>query len=462
MPDAGAAKAQLARDLSIRHAAALVVGIIIGSGIFLVPKEMMQAVGSVEIVLLAWLVGGVLSFFGAVTYAELGAMKPGAGGEYVYIRDAYGPLLGFLYAWATFTISKPASIATVSSGFVRVLGNFPALGFVSFPLLSVPFFSEHLVITWGHLLAVTVIVLLTALNWIGVRRAGEFQVVFTILKVAMIVGIAAVCFALTGGHWDNFSSHYPEAKGGIAGFMIALIAALWAYDGWNNLSMVAAEIRKPERTIPIALIAGISVVAFLYVLMYAAIQFVMPAEAVAAAERPASLATEIVAGSFGAGLVTAGMALSMFVTMNGQILAGARIPFAAAQDGYFFPRLATVHPRFHTPTMALLFQSGLTILLILVGGSFQQLFSLAIFAEWIFYMIAAGSIFVFRHREPQAPRAYRAWGYPVVPGLFIAASAVLLYYSFTENLRNSLWGSLVILAGVPVFYFFARKPGKPA
>ncbi|HXE90149.1 MAG TPA: amino acid permease [Terriglobales bacterium] len=460
MPDAGAARAHLARDLSIRHAAALVVGIIIGSGIFLVPKEMMQAVGSVEIVLLAWLTGGVLSFFGAVTYAELGAMRPSAGGEYVYIRDAYGPLLGFLYAWATFTISKPASIATVSSGFVRVLGNFPALHFLSHELLSVPIFSERMVITWGHFLAVTVIILLTALNWIGVRRAGEFQVVFTILKVAMIVGIAAVCFTLTGGQWENFSSHYPEAKGGIAGFMIALIAALWAYDGWNNLPMVASEIRQPERTIPLALIAGIFAVAFLYILMYAAVQYVMPAEAVAAAERPASLATQMVAGPFGAGLVTAGMALSMFVTMNGQILAGARIPFAAAQDGYFFPRLATVHPRYHTPTMALLFQSGLTILLILVGGSFQQLFSLAIFAEWIFYMIAAGSIFVFRRREPDAPRAYRAWGYPIVPGLFIAASAVLLYYSFTENLRNSMWGSLVILAGVPVFYFFARKPGR--
>ena len=457
MPDAGTPRAQLARDLKIRHAAAIVVGIIIGSGIFLVPKEMMQAVGSAKIVFLAWLVGGVLSFFGAVTYAELGAMKPGAGGEYVYIRDAYGPLLGFLYAWATFTISKPASIATVSSGFVRVLGNFPALYFLSFELLRVPLFSGRLVITWGHFVAVAVIVLLTALNWIGVRKAGEFQVVFTVLKVAMIVGIAAVCFTFAGGHWDNFSSHYPQAEGGIAGFMIALIAALWAYDGWNNLNMVAAEIRQPERTIPIALIAGISAVAFLYVLMYAAVQFVMPAEAVAAAERPASLATQMVAGSFGAGLVTAGMALSMFVTMNGQILAGARIPFAAAQDGYFFPRLADVHPRFHTPTMALLFQSGLTILLILVGGSFQQLFSLAIFAEWIFYMIAASSIFVFRHCEPETPRSYRAWGYPVVPGLFIVASAILLYYSFTENLRNSIWGLLVILAGVPVFYFFAGK-----
>jgi len=446
----------LARDLTVGHATAIVVGTIIGSGIFLVPREMMEAVGSVQWVFLAWVVGGLLSFFGAVTYAELGAMKPGAGGEYIYVRDAYGPLLGFLYAWTWFTIGKPASIASVSSGMVRVLGTFPALAFLSHEVLGFQLFTERIAITWGHGLAVTAILFITALNYVGVRRAGSFQAFFTILKVAMIAAIALVCFASPAGDWNNYSTGAAASPGGISGFMVALIAALWAYDGWNNLNMVGGEIRRPGRSIPLALVGGILAVAALYLLTNAAVQYMMPAALVAQSDQPASLAMLLASGTWGAGLVTVGMAVSMFVTMNGQILTGARIPFAAARDGYFFHRLADVHPRFHTPTMSLIFQSALTIALVLLGGSFQQLFSLAIFSAWLFYMIAASSIFVFRRREPDADRPYRAWGYPVVPGLFILASAVLLYYSFTENLRNSLWGSLVILAGVPVFFAFAR------
>ncbi|MGH9530851.1 MAG: APC family permease [Terriglobales bacterium] len=448
---------ELARDLDVRHAASLVVGIIIGSGIFLVPTEMMQAVGSARLVFLVWIVGGVLSFFGAVTYAELGAMKPGAGGEYIYVRDAFGPLLGFLYAWTWMTIGKPASIATVAIGMVRVLGNFPLLSFLRTEIVSFAVFSERISITLGHGLAVTVIILFTALNYIGVRRAGDFQVVFTILKVLMILSIAVVCFGSGGGDWSNFSSLYEGAKGGVTGFMIALIAALWAYDGWNNLNMVAGEVRRPERDIPTALIFGVAAVAFLYMLTNAAVQYMMTAPAVAAVQRPASDAMRLAAGSLGAGLVSAGMALSMLVTITGQILTGARINYAVARDGYFFSSLATVHPRYHTPTVSLIVSAVLTITLILVGGNFQQLFSLAIFAAWLFYMIAASSIFVFRRREPDAPRPYKALGYPVVPALFVAASAVLLYYSFATNLRNSLWGSLVILTGVPVYYGFARK-----
>ncbi len=450
-----APRPQLARELEVRHAAAIVVGIIIGSGIFLVPAEMMQAVGSARLVFLAWIVGGILSFFGAVTYAELGAMKPGAGGEYVYVRDAFGPLPGFLYAWTWMTIGKPASIATVSIGMVRVLGNFPALAFLRTEIAAVAAASERISITLGHTLAVAVIVLLTALNYIGVRRAGDFQVVFTALKVLMIAAIALVCFGSGAGNWENFASLHPDAKGGVTGFMIALIGALWAYDGWNNLNMVAGEIRRPERDLPAALIFGVAAVAFLYMLTNAAVQYMMAAPAVAATERPASDAMFLAAGSLGAGLVSAGMALSMLVTLNGQILAGARINYAVARDGYFFSSLATVHPRYHTPSVSLIVSAVLTCILILVGGNFQQLFSLAIFAAWLFYMIAASSIFVFRRREPKAVRPYKALGYPVVPALFVAASAVLLCYSFATNLRNSLWGAAVILAGVPVYYGFA-------
>jgi APA family basic amino acid/polyamine antiporter len=450
----------LLRELNVWHATAIVVGTIIGSGIFLVPAEMMQAVGSARLVYLAWIVGGLLSFFGALTYAELGALRPWAGGEYVYIRDAYGPLPSFLYAWTWFLIAKPASIASVTSGLVRVLGNFSAFSFLPHPIFTLHGSSGYQ-ITYGHLLAVAATILITALNYVGVRKAGNFQLVMTTLKIVMIVVIIAAGFSATTGSWSNFGTTFLGAKGGMAGFMAALVAALWAYDGWNDLNMVSGEIRNPERSIPLALIAGVAIVAVLYIGVNGAVQYVMPAADIARSPVPASAATQIAIGRVGALLVSAGMALSMFVTLNGTIMSGGRIPFAVARDGYFFKALADVHPRFHTPALALIVQAVMAIALQLGGGSFRDFLELAIFSEWLFYMIAASTVFVFRVREPNAVRPYRTWGYPVVPALFVVAAAVLLYYTFMDKLHHSLVGTivmtLVMLAGVPVYSWFARR-----
>lgn len=452
------ASPDLVRDLNVWHATSIVAGTIIGSGIFLVPAEMMQAVGSAGLVYLAWVVGGLLSFFGALTYAELGAVRPFAGGEYVYVRDGYGPLAGFLYAWTWFLIAKPASIASVTSGLVRVLGNFSMFSFLPHALLTWHITGERaFVITYGHLVAILATILITALNYIGVRKAGNFHLVFTSLKVLMIGVIAVVGFTALSGSWSYFGTHFSGAIGGMAGFMAALVAALWAYDGWNDLNMVGGEISNPQRNIPLALIAGVALVAVLYMGMNAAVQYTMPAADIAQSPVPASAAMQIAIGRWGAALVSVGMALSMLVTLNGTIMSGGRVPFAVARDGYFFHALAEVHPRFHTPALALAIQAVIAILLLLVGGAFRELFSLAIFAEWLFYMIAASTIFVFRRREPEVPRPYRTWGYPVVPALFIAAAAVLLYYTFKQNLVNSLAGIVVILLGVPVFRYFAGK-----
>ncbi len=444
--------AELSRELGVSHASAVVVGTIIGSGIFLVPAEMMQAVGSAKLVYLAWLVGGLLSFFGALTYAELGAMKPQAGGEYVYVRDAYGPLAGFLYAWTWFVIAKPASVATIATGLVRILGTFAIFSFFSANAVSVPFS-----ITWGQLVAIGAAILISVLNYLGIKKAGEFQLIFTILKVVIIVGIVTVCFTSYMGSWSNFATAFTGAKGGVAGFMAALVAALWAYDGWNDLNMVAGEIKNPGRNIPIALIAGVATVGLLYVLVNAAVQYVLPASAIAASPRPASDAVALVFGRLGASIVSGGMAISMLVTLNGTVMSGARVPYAVARDGYFFSALAEVHPRFRTPSMALVVQALLSIALLLLGANFRQLFSLAIFAEWLFYMIAGSTVFVFRRREPDALRPYRMVGYPVVPALFMAAAAFLLYYTFRGEWPNSFYGLLVILAGAPLFWWFRRR-----
>jgi len=447
---------ELTRGLGASHATAVVVGTVIGSGIFLVPAEMMQAVGSAQLVYLAWIVGGLLSLFGAFTYAELGAMKSEAGGEYVYIRDAYGPLPAFLDAWTWFIIAKPASVASVTFGIVRVLGTFAVLGFLPHPI------SSPINVTWGQLLAIALTVLISALNYLGVRKAGDFQLIFTILKIGLVLVIGAAVFEAAHGNWGNFSTHYSGARGGLAGFFAALVAALWAYDGWNDLNMVAGEVRRPERNIPFALIAGMGVVAGLYMLTNAAVQYAMPATDIAQAQRPAALAMSLAVGNWGGALVAAGMALSMLVTVNGTIMSGARVPFAVARDGYFFRILADVHPRFHSPSAAIIVQAVLSCALLLVAQTFRELFSLAIFAEWLFYMVATSTVFVFRVREPNAPRPYRTWGYPVVPALFLLASAVLLYYTFTDNLRDSLAGTLVILAGVPLYLWFARKKQSAA
>ena len=448
--------AQLPRALGLRHAIAIVVGTIIGSGIFLVPKEMMQAVGSAKLVYLAWIVGGILSVFGALTYAELGALKPQAGGEYVYVRDGYGPLAGFLYAWTWFVIAKPASIATITTGVMRILGTFDTFSFLGNVAIAHPF-----AITWAQIGAILATILISGLNYIGVRKAGDFQYIFTWLKVLMIGAIVGVAFSFRGGTFHNFSATFAGATGGVNGFMIALVAALWAYDGWNDLNMVSEEIESPERNIPLALIVGVLVVACLYMATNAAVQYVLPAAQVAASDRPASDATRLAIGAVGAMIVSAGMALSMLVGLNGTVMSGGRVPFAVARDGYFFSTLAEVHPRFLTPGNSLVVQAILSCALLLVVSRFQQLFSIAIFAEWLFYMVAASTIFIFRRRMPDVPRPYRAWGYPVVPAIFIAAAAFLLYSTFNDNLRRSLIGTAVILAGVPVFLYFRSRQVAP-
>jgi APA family basic amino acid/polyamine antiporter len=417
---------------------------------------MMQAVGSAKLVYLAWVVGGLLSFFGALTYAELGAMKPQAGGEYVYVRDGYGPLAGFLYAWTWFVIAKPASVATVVTGLVRILGTFSAFSFFSANVITAPF-----AVNWGQVVAIAAAILISFLNYLGIKKAGDFQLVFTLLKVAIILGIVVVCFSgmgnAAGRGWINFAGTFAGAKGGVAGFMAALVAALWAYDGWNDLNMVAGEVKRPERNIPIALIAGVATVGVLYILVNAGVQYVLPAGAIAASPRPASDAVALVMGRMGASIVSAGMALSMLVTLNGTIMSGARVPYAVARDGYFFRGLAEVHPRFHTPSVAIAVQAVLSIVLLLLGANFRQLFSLAIFAEWLFYMIAGSTIFVFRRREPEAVRPYRMWGYPFVPIVFVAVAAALLCYTFKNDWPNSGYGVLVILAGIPLFAYFSRQ-----
>lgn len=386
-----------------------------------------------------------------MTYAEVAALRPKYGGEYAFLREAYGDLVGFLYMWTWITIAKPASIATIAAGLARVLATFPVFHFFEQPAFGP--------LLWSQVFAIAMTWLITGLNILGTRKSGNVQLALTWLKILLIVVIAGFCFGAAGSHgsWHNFATEFTGARGGFSGFMIALIAALWAYDGWSDVTQMAGEVQKPQRSLPLALIGGVAIVGGLYMLTNAAIQYVMPAATIAAADRPAADALRMIAGSWGAGLVSIGMAVSICATFVGSTLSGARVPFAAAHDGLFFRQLAHVHPRFRTPSTALILQAVLSSLLLLVIGRFQALFSLAIFAEWFFYALTASTVFVFRRREPDVKRPYSVWGYPVLPVLFIAAAVVLLVFSFADQPRNSMIGTAIILLGIPVHYAFQRR-----
>ena len=443
-------RGELPRVLNTTHATAIVVGIIIGSGIFLVPREMMAAVGSSTAVYAAWIVGGVLSLFGAMSYAEIAAMKPRVGGEYAFLREAYGDTVAFLYTWTWITIAKPASIATIAAGLMRVLGTFAVFSFLQQPAFA------HLL--WSQVMAILAVWLITGLNIVSTRESANVQTILTWLKVLMIVVIAGCCFGgVSQGTWHNFSTTFVGARAGFAGFMIALVAALWAYDGWSDVSQMAGEVKNPQRALPIALVGGVTIVGGLYMLTNAAIQYVLPAAAIAGADRPAADAMRIAAGHMGVALVSIGMAISICATFVGSSLSGARVPFAAARDRLFPSALAAIHPRFRTPAASLLLQAVLSSLLLLAVGKFQALFSLAIFSEWLFYAMTTSTVFVFRRREPEAIRPYRVTGYPVVPVLFILAALVLLVFSFIDQPMHSAIGTLVILCGVPLHLLAKRK-----
>jgi basic amino acid/polyamine antiporter, APA family len=450
---------ELPRVLSATHALAIVVGIIIGSGIFLVPREMMAAVGSSRMVYAVWIAGGLLSLFGAMSYAEVAAMRPRVGGEYAFLYDAYGPLTAFLYTWTWTMVAKPASIATIAAGLMRVLGTFPVFGFLDQAVFAHSSHSSGLL--WGQVMAIAATWLITGLNIVSTRDSARVQTVLTWLKVLMIVVIAGFCFAsVKYGDWHNFGTKFTGARGGFAGFMIALIAALWAYDGWSDVSQMAGEVKQPQRSMPVALIGGVTIVGVLYMLTNAAIQYVLPSAAIAATDRPATDALQLVAGNLGAGLVAIGMAVSICATFVGSSLSGARVPFAAARDRLFPSVLGKIHPRFETPWASLVLQAVLSTLLLLAIGRFQALFSLAIFAEWLFYALTAATVFVFRVREPGAYRPYRVTGYPVVPALFILAALVLLVFSFMNQPRESIAGTIVILCGVPLHFLFQRSKSQ--
>lgn len=463
---------ELVRGLGAWASAAIVVGTMIGTGIFLKPAEMAREGRFVSIVFAAWIVGAVLSLFGALAFAELGAMIPEAGGEYAYLRRGFGPLWGFLFGWMHSIVGRPSSLSSIGAGLVRFLGFLiPAIGAPIFTLhIALPGLTQWIapydfVFTWAQPLAVFWIVGMTGVNYLGVRLGGAVQVVLTAIKITSVAIVIGVAFfaphAAAGTAPDPI---WPSAlSGGVfTAFLAALAAALWAYDGWEDLNLVGSEVENPAKNFPRALVGGVAVVALIYFLFSAACLKVLPFAAVATSPHIASDVVEHVAGRGAALWITIAMVISALGSMNSSVLSGARPTYAMARDGLFFKVADGVNAKYRTPGRALIFQCVLASLMALTG-TFEELTSLFIFAGWIFYGLAVVALFRMRKTEPNLARPYRCWGYPWVPGLFVAGALALTVNIWLERPGRSSIGLLLILAGVPFYrYWSGRSKGAVA
>ncbi|MCX6595743.1 MAG: amino acid permease [Acidobacteria bacterium] len=447
---------ELRRELGLPTAIAIVIGTVIGSGIFLVPKTAVLKTGSVDMVFLVWIFGGLLSLAGALTYAELAAAMPEAGGEYVYLREAYGPFFAFVYGWTQFWVAKSGSLATLATGFFLYVANLiPALDQVA-AVTPIPLGENGapLEIRYGQLFAIGVLLILAVVNYFGVREGGNLQIIATVVKVALIGAIIAVGLFSGEGKASNFATSIPSA-GGITGFFGALVAILWAYDGWNNVSMVSSEIKDPQRNLPKALIIGSLAVMAIYLLANVAYFFVLSAAEVAASDRVAAEMMRHVFGPDAGKWVSVAAMISIFAALNGSYLGGSRIPYAMARDGLFFKALGEVHPVRRTPGKSILWLGAWASVLVL-SGRYDQLFTYVIFASWILYGMAAASVLVLRYKRPDMVRPYRTLGYPVVPVVFVLVASLLIFFTLRDSPRESIMGLLLIVAGVP-FYFYWKK-----
>jgi basic amino acid/polyamine antiporter, APA family len=427
---------ELRRDLTLFDAINLVVGTIIGSGIFLVPAEIARAVHEPGWMLAVWIIGGALTMLGALSLAELGAAMPEAGGIYSFITRGFGRLPGFLCGWMLFTVATSGSVATLGAAFPIYLGAF-------IPLTPAT----------AKLAGVIVIALLTWVNIIGVKNGARVGNVLTALKIGGLVLMVGAIFLMPAPSKAPTSvPPLPEGPVPIAAVGVALVAVLWAYEGWHDVSFAAGEIHEPQKNFPRGVIGGVSIVIAVYLLANLAYLKVLTPAEIAASDKVALTAMTRVTGEWGGKILTAAILCSILGAMNALILAGPRAYYQMAKDGLFLERVSRVHPRWATPVEALIFQGLWSAFLVLFIGGFSQLFTYVIFGGWIFYALAVLSVIALRRKEPDLPRPYRVPGYPIVPLLFAATAFAIVVNTLIETPRESLIGLAFIGLGIPIYY----------
>jgi len=433
----------LPRVLGLWDMVAIVVGGVIGSGIFLVPADIARAVQAPLLIFGVWIVGGLLSYFGALSFAELSAAMPQAGGSYNFLRESYGPLPAFLFGWTLFLVIDSGAIATLT---------------VAFASNYLPYFIN--ISPLGQkLVAVLFLLFLVGVNYVGARWGANLQNVLTIIKFGALVAICAAVFLFAKGDVSHFVDPAPAAlsRGFFGSFGIALVASLWAYKGWDSAAYSAGEVKRPGRNLPLGLLIGTLIVIGIYIVTNLAYLYAMPAGEIANSPRIASDIMRAVVGPVGGSIIAVIILFSITGAANQNFLCSPRVYFAMARDGLFFKRVADAHPRFLTPHFSIIALGLWSLVLTLLLETFQALFTYVIFGQWLFFGLTVASVFVLRKKRPGLPRPYKTWGYPVTPIVFILAALFISCNSLIQQPKESLFGLLIIFLGLPAYFYWKRK-----
>lgn len=450
---------ELTRGVGPWAAAAVNVANMIGTGVFLKTRVMTCNVGSAKLVLVVWLAAGLLSLAGTFAYSEIAAMMPEAGGDYVYLRRAYGRLVGFLYGWVAFAVARAGSQAALAVG-LAIFMNVALGGALD---------RGHFGVSSLTLVALAAIWVVALINCASVASGGRMALVLTLAKVGLVLGVGIGAFVFAAGDWSHLNESgltgtcegvAGSARGGIAGFGAAMLGALWAYDGWQNVAPLAGEVRDPQRNLPRAFVGGTLAVAALYLLVNLAYFYALTPVQIASVAASSSVATQVMQrflGPIAVSMTAVALMVSSFGALHASVLANSRIPFAMARDGLFFRALVRLSPRSNVPVRAILAQAAWASILAL-SGTYDTLTDSVIFSSWLFYGLMTAALFVFRKKMPDAPRPYRAFGYPLIPMIFLLVTAALLVNTFVAAPREALRGVAVLAAGLPFYWYWARRP----
>ena len=451
----GAAPPSLVRGLGAWDGTLITIGSVLGSAIFIAAADVARAVPHAGLVLLLWVLGGLLTVAGALTYAELGAMFPRAGGQYHFLKEAYGPFWGFLFGWASFLIIMSGGLAALAAGFGEYLGSFVPYFSTENVLFVVPLGGWRWAANGGQLAGALALAFLTAINYFGVKQGAVFQNVITLLKVGSIVVLAvAGMMAPARAHADLFA---PIPSGGLlAALGVGMIAVFWSYDGWYGVTNVAGEMRDPARNMPRSLLAGTVVVIVLYLVMNLVYLRALPMHELLSTPRIGETAAAALFGPTGARLVSAAVVVSIFGCLSATILWAARIYLPMAEDRVFFRSLAHIHPRYRTPTNSIVAQ-GVWAIALTFSGTYNQLITYVIVAVFLFHAGTGAAVIVLRATRPDAPRPYRVWAYPVLPLVVIVSALAFVANALVEKPRESGIGIALLALGLPAYLWWRRK-----
>ena len=449
------------KSLSLFDSTAIIIGSMIGSGIFIVSAEIARQVETPGMLLLAWAVTAVITIFGALSYGELAAAMPKAGGQYIYLKEAYGPMYGFLYGWTLFSVIQTGTIAAVGVAFAKFTGVF-------LPVISGDNYILHISsfhISTQQLLAISIIILLTLYNFMDVKAGAFLQNIFTVSKVIalLLLVILGLYFGMQGaGNWSNFSPAFPDiiTLSTIGIFGAAMTGSLFSADAWNNITYTAGEVHNPKRNLPLSLFIGTGTVMVLYLLANIAYIYVLPIEKIQHAEndRVATLMMETVLGTNGKFFMAIMIMVSTFGCLNGLILTAARVYYAMAKDGLFLPKAAKLNKN-NVPANSLIMQCIWSCLLCF-SGTYGDLLNYIMFAVMLFYVLTITGLFILRKKRPDMERPYKAFGYPVIPALYILMAAKVAINMLIYQTSSSLYGLIIILIGIPIYFVFKKSSGE--